>query len=47
LAFIDAYTKIHGIPAAEGDMQRYFRVTPPVVHHMVLTRAAHPCARPA
>jgi hypothetical protein len=37
LAFIDAYTKIHGIPAAEGDMQRYFRVTPPVVHHMVLT----------
>jgi len=37
LAFIDAYTKINGIPPAEADMQRYFRVTPPSVHQMILT----------
>jgi len=32
LAFIHAYTKIHGVAPAEADMQRYFRVTPPSVH---------------
>ena len=37
LAFIDAYTKINGVAPAELDMQRYFRVTPPSVHQMVLT----------
>jgi DNA-binding MarR family transcriptional regulator len=37
LAFIDAYTKIHRVAPAELDMQRYFRVTPPSVHQMVLT----------
>src|SRR4051794_2065471 len=37
LAFIDDYTKIHGVPPAEADMQRYFRVTPPAVHEMVKT----------
>lgn len=37
LAFIQAYTKIHGVAPAEADMQRYFQVTPPSVHQMVLT----------
>ncbi len=37
LAFIQAYTKIHGVAPAEADMQRYFRVTPPSVHQMILT----------
>jgi DNA-binding MarR family transcriptional regulator len=37
LAFIYNYTKINGRPPAEADMQRYFRVTPPTVHQMVLT----------
>jgi hypothetical protein len=32
LAFIHAYTKIHGVAPAEADMQRYFRVTPPSVY---------------
>ena len=36
LAFIYNYTKINGQPPAEVDMQRYFRVTPPSVHNMVL-----------
>jgi Mn-dependent DtxR family transcriptional regulator len=37
LAFIYNYTKIKGRPPAEADMQRYFRVSPPTVHQMVLT----------
>jgi repressor LexA len=37
LAFIYYYTKVNGQPPAEADMQRYFRVTPPSVHQMVLT----------
>jgi Mn-dependent DtxR family transcriptional regulator len=37
LAFIYAYTRIHGRPPAEADLQRHFRVTPPSVHQMVLT----------
>ena len=36
LAFIHYYTKINRQPPAEADMQRYFRVTPPTVHQMVL-----------
>lgn len=39
LAFIRAYTLIHREPPAEADMQRFFRVTPPAVHSMVLTLA--------
>lgn len=39
LAFIRAYTVIHREPPAEADMQRFFRVTPPAVHSMVLTLA--------
>jgi Mn-dependent DtxR family transcriptional regulator len=37
LAFIYNYTKINGKPPAEADMQRYFGVTPPAAHQMVLT----------
>lgn len=37
LSFIYYYTKIHNRPPAETDMQRYFRVSPPAVHQMVLT----------
>jgi len=36
LAFIYHYTKAHRIPPAESDMERFFRVTPPSVHQMVL-----------
>jgi DNA-binding MarR family transcriptional regulator len=36
LAFIYHYTKINRRPPAEADIQRYFRVTPPTVHQMVL-----------
>lgn len=37
LAFISAYTKLNGRPPAEADFQRYFKVTPPSVHQMILT----------
>jgi Mn-dependent DtxR family transcriptional regulator len=37
LAFIYYYTKLNGRAPAEADMERYFRVTPPSVHQMVLT----------
>lgn len=37
LAFIYYYTKIHRVPPAEADMQRYFGVTPPSVHQMILS----------
>src|SRR6476620_10495332 len=37
LAFIDAYTRVHGRPPAETDMQRHFQLTPPSVHQMVIT----------
>jgi len=36
-AFIYPYTQRHGRPPAEADLQRYFRVSPPSVHQMVLT----------
>lgn len=39
LAFLDAYTKVNGRPPAEADFQRYFKVTPPTVHQMILTLA--------
>ncbi len=35
LAFIYYYTKLNGVPPAEADMRRYFRVSPPAVHEMV------------
>jgi DNA-binding MarR family transcriptional regulator len=37
LAFIHAYTLVNGRPPAEADMMRFFRVTPPSVHQMVLS----------
>ena len=37
LAYIHLYTRLHRRPPAETDMQEYFRVSPPSVHHMVLT----------
>ena len=37
LAFIYYYTKILGQPPAEADFQRYFRVSPPSVHSMIVT----------
>ena len=40
LAFIHAYSKIMRQPPAEADMQRYFQVSPPSVHQMVLTLEA-------
>ena len=39
LAFIHGYTKIHGEAPAEADIQRYFGVTPPTVHQMILRLA--------
>jgi len=40
LAFIYYYSRIHGQPPAEAEMQRYFRVSPPSVHQMILTLEA-------
>jgi DNA-binding MarR family transcriptional regulator len=37
LSFIHAYTLVNGRPPAEADMQRFFRLTPPSVHQMVIT----------
>ena len=36
LAFIHAYALVNGRPPAEADMQRFFGVTPPSVHNMVM-----------
>jgi DNA-binding MarR family transcriptional regulator len=36
LAFIRAYTLIHRAAPSEAEMQRFFGVTPPSVHRMVL-----------
>ena len=36
LAFIHYYIKLNRRPPAETDMQRYFRVSPPSVHQMVV-----------
>ena len=37
LVFIHAYTKVNGRPPAQADMQRFFAVTAPTVHQMVLS----------
>lgn len=39
LAFIHYYTKIHGRPPAELDLQLYFKVSPPSIHDMIKTLA--------
>jgi hypothetical protein len=36
LAFIHTYALLNGQAPAEADMQRFFRVTPPSVHNMVV-----------
>ena len=36
LAFIHAYTLVNGRPPAEADIQRFFGVTPPSVHNMIV-----------
>ena len=36
LAFIHQYTKVHGVPPAEHEMQRHFGVSPASVHQMVI-----------
>ena len=41
LAFIFYYTKMHGRAPAELDMQRYFKVSPPSIHQMVLRLEAN------
>ncbi|MEK7241040.1 MAG: MarR family transcriptional regulator [Gemmatimonadota bacterium] len=37
LAYIFQYSLVNGCAPAEADMQRFFRITPPSVHSMVLT----------
>ena len=37
LAYIAMYTKLHRRPPAEADLQKFFGVTPPSVHDMILT----------
>lgn len=37
LAFIHQYGLLNGCAPAEADMQRFFQITPPSVHSMVLT----------
>ncbi len=37
LAYIYQYSILNGCAPSEADMQRFFRVTPPTVHQMVLT----------
>ena len=36
LAFIHAYTRVNRRPPAEADMRRFFGVTAPSVHRMVI-----------
>ena len=36
LAFIYMYSLVNGRPPAEADMQRFFEVTPPSVHNMLV-----------
>ena len=37
LAFIHYYMKLNGCPPAENDLARYFKITPPSAHQMVVT----------
>lgn len=36
LAFIHTYVLLNRQPPAEADFQRYFQVTPPTVHQMII-----------
>ena len=37
LAFIHLYTLLNRLPPAEADIQRFFRVSGPAVHQMIVT----------
>ena len=37
LAYIHQYSLVNGCAPAEADMHRFFQITPPSVHSMVLT----------
>jgi DNA-binding MarR family transcriptional regulator len=37
LAYFHQYSILNGCAPTEADMQRFFQVTPPTVHQMVLT----------
>jgi Mn-dependent DtxR family transcriptional regulator len=37
LAFIHHYAKVHGCPPSQCDIQRYFNVSAPSVHQMIVT----------
>ncbi len=41
LAFIFYYTKMYGRAPAESDLERYFKVSPPSIHQMVLRLEAN------
>jgi hypothetical protein len=41
LAYIFQYGLVNGCSPAEADMQRYFQITAPSVHSMVLTLERH------
>lgn len=36
LAFIESYMVMYGKAPAEADIQRFFGVTPPAIHQMIL-----------
>lgn len=36
LVFIHAYILVNGRPPAEADLERFFGVTPPTVHRMII-----------
>ena len=37
MAFIHQYTTLHGRPPAEAELVKFFQVSPPSVHQMILT----------
>jgi len=41
LAFIYYYTKMNGRPPAEADIQRYFEVSAPSIHQMIVALEKH------
>ncbi len=41
LAFIYYYTKLNGRAPSEADIQRYFKVSAPAVHQMIVNLEKH------
>jgi hypothetical protein len=37
LAYIHQHTTLHGVAPSEAEMQKFFSVSPPTVHQMILT----------